>query len=38
METCFVKTEQKIMHSGEYPSHILLPVIPLVCVHLGGRG
>jgi len=28
METRFIKAEQKIMHSADYPSHILLPVIP----------
>ena len=28
LETKFVKAEQKLMHSAEYPSHILLPVIP----------
>lgn len=27
-ETRFVKAEQKIFHSGKYPSHVLLPVIP----------
>jgi hypothetical protein len=27
-ETDFVKADQKIYHSQEYPSHILLPVIP----------
>ena len=27
-ETRFVKAEQKLMHSGDYPSHVLLPVIP----------
>jgi putative CocE/NonD family hydrolase len=29
METDFVKAEQKIYHSREYPSHILLPVVDL---------
>ncbi len=28
METRFVKAEQKIMHSEQCPSHVLLPVIP----------
>jgi len=27
-ETKFVKAEQTIFHSAEYPSHVLLPVIP----------
>ena len=29
METEFVKAEQKIYHSQEYPSHLLLPVVNL---------
>jgi putative CocE/NonD family hydrolase len=29
METEFVKAEQKIYHSQEYPSHLLLPVVKL---------
>lgn len=29
METDFVKAEQKIYHSEEYPSHILLPVVDI---------
>jgi putative CocE/NonD family hydrolase len=28
METEFVKADQKIFHTAEYPSHVLLPVIP----------
>jgi putative CocE/NonD family hydrolase len=28
METKFVKADQKLFHSAEYPSHVLLPVIP----------
>jgi hypothetical protein len=28
METAYVKADQKIYHSAEHPSHILLPLIP----------
>jgi len=28
METKFVKADQKLFHTAEYPSHVLLPVIP----------
>jgi putative CocE/NonD family hydrolase len=27
-ETRFVKAQQKVFHSEQYPSHVLLPVIP----------
>ena len=30
METEYVMAHQKIFHSKEYPSHILLPVITLI--------